>query len=150
MSQPSQALDTLRLTDREWKALLDQLETGTPMPARGNARRDQRQTYRNMPQVLLAVEHPAHSWARFRVRPRNISAGGLGFFHGSYIHQNARVVTVLPGRDHGLKTIEGRVRRCEFLGGKIHQVGVQFSQPVDVADLLQFGVADTIVPAAAG
>ncbi len=140
-------IDTLRLSDEQWYALVDDLEakasrmtqrTIAPVGAQGEGRAAPRVPYTNMPTVLMSVEHPEETWSRFRIRPRNLSATGMGFFHGSYMHTGARVITVLPGKQSGLVKVQGIVKRCQLIKGKVHEVGVAFHQPVGVTDLLAF------------
>ncbi|MEM1213691.1 MAG: PilZ domain-containing protein [Planctomycetota bacterium] len=135
------AVDTLRIGDAEWLTLVSHLDRASArIRVSEETRTDERLPYRNLASVLLAVAppDPQNEWARFRVRPRDISTGGFGFLHGSYLHPGSPCLAVLGAHGQGLVTLKGRIARCEFLRGKLHQVGIQFDLPIDVEQFLTY------------
>ncbi|MEM6391921.1 MAG: hypothetical protein AAF797_04040 [Planctomycetota bacterium] len=138
-SQP--AIDTLRIGDAEWMTLVSHLDRASAkIRVTEETRTDERIPYRNLSSVLLAVAppDPKDEWSRFKVRPRDISTGGFGFLHGSYLHTGSPCLAVLGAHGRGLVTVRGTIARCEFLRGKLHQVGIRFDQPIDVEPFLTY------------
>ncbi|MEM6551602.1 MAG: hypothetical protein AAF750_05695 [Planctomycetota bacterium] len=140
-SEPRNAIDTLRIGDDEWMTLVSHLDRASAkIRVTDETRTDERIPYRNLSSVLLAVAppDPQQEWARFKVRPRDISTGGFGFLHGSYLHPGSPCLAVLGAHGQGLVTVRGSIARCEFLSGKLHQVGIRFDQPIDVEPFLTY------------
>lgn len=86
--------------------------------------------------VNLVVIHPGGSLAEFPVICRNLSCGGVGLLHASYLHPGSAVRVVLPHPEQGEVTIKGKVCRCLHRGGKVHDVGIQFDEPLSVRDFV--------------
>ena len=85
----------------------------------------------------LAVEiQQAHGdWVRYEVPTRNISETGVCFLIGHFVYPGTPC-RLYPATLHG-QTVEitGRVVRCRYLTGtpSLHEVGVQFDAPIDLA-----------------
>ena len=138
----SDALDILKLSDHEWRQLADELDREAAQNPEIMAKREhERVPYRNMVRVLIGVNHPGGNHARFLVRTRDISARGIGFFHGGYLHPGSRCYMLLGARDKGLVKIPGTIMRCEHLRGRIHQIGIRFDEVIDVNDFLLFSMS---------
>lgn len=67
---------------------------------------------------------------------RNLSSGGMSLLHNAYIHPGSECTVVLEHRTEGPQTVDGRVVRCLHRGGIVHEIGVQFSTPIIVADYI--------------
>lgn len=81
--------------------------------------------------IAMTVTHPGGSSATFNVACRNLSSGGLGVLHSAYVHKGTRCTVELPATDGQTVSVEGAVVRCVHVSGTIHEVGVQFSKPID-------------------
>jgi CheY-like chemotaxis protein len=81
--------------------------------------------------IALTVEHPGGSNSVFNVACRNLSSGGLGVLHSSYMHTGTRCYVTLPRTDGHKTVVEGTVVRCSHVSGNIHEVGIQFLKPID-------------------
>jgi len=64
------------------------------------------------------------------VVPRNISQNGLAFLHGNYVHLSNQCVVNLQNAYGEVREIRGVVVRCAHVSGQVHEVGVQFNEPL--------------------
>lgn len=131
-------IDSLRINDAQWHALLDELDReASVVSGAQSGRRDERLPYRNLSILLVTMQFQDGHRQRFRVRTHNISKSGLAFLHGNFVYVGTRAELVLVHRVEGVKKLYSTVRRCEHLTGKIHHIGVEFDLPIeDVGDYL--------------
>lgn len=119
--------DRSRILDK-----LDQSDTNGPKnPRRATARLDYR--IRDVP---FTVVHPGGGFGRFLVLGRNLSTGGISLLHAGYLHSGTecRLALVMPRG--GAKTMLGKVVFCRLVAGKIHEIGVQFCEKIDIAEFV--------------
>lgn len=121
------------ITEAERNRLLDKLdqsELSRPRnPRRGTARVEYR--VRDIP---LSVNHPGGGVGRYIVLGRNLSTGGVSLLHAGYIHPGSECRLALTLPRGGAKTLIGTVVFCRLAAGKIHEVGVQFKDKIDLAE----------------
>ncbi len=127
-------IDTLCLSDEQWQALskkLDQI-----VPCETSRRTHKRVSYRKLAQIAVAIQMPDGKWAKYIVRSRDLSPGGIGFIHGAYIHVGSQCRVILKDREGKVVCLEGVVRHCDYLSGTAHDVGVQFDKPINLRPFL--------------
>ncbi len=129
-------LDLVRLPDNEIEDILSELDriSGPYVPT--ERRKYERLKYRPEKDPVIHVEHPGGTTADFRVKARNISANGLAFLHGSFIHIGTDCAVTLFTIDNEPFLLSSRVVRCRHVQGNLHEVAVDFSQSVDLSDFL--------------
>lgn len=128
-------IDTLRLSDEQWQELSSKLDVEDPCVI--GQRRYERITYRRLAQIAVAIQRPNGEWAMYAVRSRDLSPGGIGFIHGSYIHTGCACRVILKdSHDHAV-CLEGSVKRCELINGNAHHVGVQFEKEIELTDYIK-------------
>jgi CheY-like chemotaxis protein/HPt (histidine-containing phosphotransfer) domain-containing protein len=126
----------MNMTDAEREHLLNRLdqaaraEPASGAAETGNRRRHMRFEYR-MPNTGLTVEHPGGGISRLMVCARNISAGGLGFLHGGYLHRGSRCKVLLRGADGHIYPLGGQIVTCRHVEGVLHEIGLQFDRRID-------------------
>lgn len=125
-------LDTLRMTDKQWQAMLDEIDAQTRSFEGRDRRRESRRRYKKSLKLIIRVEHPGGSAVTFRIRSRDISSCGIGFLHGSFIYPQTPCTIVLPTANGELMAIRGKAVRCRLLKGKLHEVGIEFHEPIDL------------------
>ncbi|MCB9849155.1 MAG: response regulator [Phycisphaerales bacterium] len=116
------------MRDDEIDALLDALEGPPGAEAK---REDRRYPYRirGMP---LYVQHPgAHAPIGYRVPTRNISAEGLSFLHGGFLHNGTRCRVQLLTTYGTWTNVDCAVSGCRHLRGNVHEISVKFERPID-------------------
>ncbi len=127
-------IDSLRLSDWEREALLTQMDKQSSDAFGVELRREERYTYQVSAGMVLKMHHPGGSVANYLVRPRNISVMGLGFLHGNFLYVGSRAgVQLRLPRNGGFTNAAGRIVRCQHVRGHVHEVGMKFDQPVDLA-----------------
>jgi CheY-like chemotaxis protein/HPt (histidine-containing phosphotransfer) domain-containing protein len=84
--------------------------------------------------VKMTIMHASGNPAVIHVACRNLSAGGIGVLHRAYVHKGTRVSVALPRVDGDVNEVEGFVVRCIYVKGAIHDVGIQFNEPVNARD----------------
>lgn len=126
-------VDTLKISEQEYQRLLGKLDQ-VAAQSRGKTvqrRRDRRFTH--PAQMIVRMMHPGGTTGNYLVRTRDVSANGLGFLHGNFVHVATRCVIYLAGREGKWYRIEGQVVRCRLIERRTHEVGVLFDEPIDIA-----------------
>lgn len=120
---------TLRLTDAEHAKLQDE-SYHNPGTAKAGAER-----VRFPKGTSIRVEMMYSDGTRaFLLSPgRDLSESGIGVFHNSYVHTGVACIVTLRTIDGESVMRTGRVRRCIHLRGSVHEVGIQFDQPLDLS-----------------
>jgi hypothetical protein len=122
-------VDALRISETEQQSILKELDAADSASSAITQRLDKRHTYFVREGLVLEVEGAT---ARFIVRPRDVSASGIGFLHGSFLHPGRACVVALRTIDGEGVLVSGRVVRCRCVRGRIHDVGMHFDKPIDL------------------
>ncbi len=126
--------NTLRLGIRELHALLDKIERERPLSK--NACREFVRWEFRIVRADLTIEHTSGSKVTLPVATRNISRGGISILHSSFIYPGS-VCNITAEFEGGNKLeINGTVKRCDHLGGKVHEIGIEFDKEVSTKELL--------------
>lgn len=120
----------LRLNQAERNRLFAQLGPGSGPKSGRCKRRHTRHDYRVL-DVAVAILHPGGGHSRLLVTSRNLSAGGIAFLHGGYVHAGSDCKLVLMRRDGTPMCLSGTVRHCRHLQGSCHEIGVQFAEEIN-------------------
>jgi CheY-like chemotaxis protein/HPt (histidine-containing phosphotransfer) domain-containing protein len=86
--------------------------------------------------VTAKFVHPGGSESSVTVACRNLSAGGIGILHRTFLHKGTKCVLSLPDTRGNLVNVPGIVVRCIHVQGTIHELGVQFAKPVRARDFV--------------
>lgn len=127
--------DHLRLNPGQRKQLLGRLDRGAEKDPGRCKRQHARLEYRAM-DIAVSVTHPGGSRSRLLVCSRNLSAGGIGFIHGGYLHPGTECSMILMRRNGTPLALVGTVRHCRHLQGSIHEIGIQFANEIDPTSIL--------------
>jgi CheY-like chemotaxis protein len=125
----------VRLNNSERSKLLCRLDDTTAGQSGRDRRRYKRWEYRRS-DIAVLVQHPGGGTGRYLVCARNISAGGISFIHGGYLHPGSEARIVLPRRDGIPLPVTGIIVHCRHVEGCFHEIGIRFSQELDPASLL--------------
>ncbi len=124
---------TLRLSDKELKAVLDRLDTAVDDSHR-RKRRSERFEYRLKGCVVTPHFTGKEISTAYLVPSRDISAGGMSFLHGGFIYPGTRCTLQLITKSGTWKNLEAKVIRCDHVSGAVHEVGVEFDAAIDPAE----------------
>lgn len=64
---------------------------------------------------------------------RNISSQGMSLLHCAYVQPGCLCSVVIPAKEK--RVVTGRVARCEHRAGMMHEIGVEFVEPIDLREL---------------
>ena len=125
-----------RQAERVRKATSEVLEIESPGASSGaNRRVDERFSAKSLGPVKIEVHCPP-SLQTLIVQPRDLSSSGASLLHLNFMHTGTTVVLILPRLDGLTHRCEGKVLRCRFVGGRVHELGVRFDKQIDPADFL--------------
>jgi len=128
--------DMLRLSASSYENLLSQLDNTAEEFIDPDQRRADRHPFPKSQGLPLKLIHAEGEPSWFIVRPRNLSESGIGVLHGGFVHPHTRCVIALRRLDGPPVTLEGQTVRCRHVAGCIHEIGIQFDQPIDLAGYL--------------
>jgi CheY-like chemotaxis protein len=132
---PGDLVDTLRLSHRQYEQVLRQIDAAQSRHAQADGRATPRLPFIGHP-IVAQITQPGGSVANFLVWPRNLSATGLGFFHGSFLYTGSPCTSMLRRNDGAVSRLDGKIARCRHLAGKMHEVGVAFDHAIEVERFL--------------
>ena len=127
--------DLLRLSVAELRAVLRESRSGPPA-ALENRRSAIRFPFDDK-RIPVVLRPPSTlSKQAYRVMPCDLSASGIGFLHGAFVHDQTSCIIVVRTNMGDAKQVLGQVVRCRHLVSHIHEVGVQFQQPIDITNFI--------------
>ncbi|MDY7108569.1 MAG: response regulator [Planctomycetota bacterium] len=127
--------DRLRLNAEQRRRLLSELDRGLRQEPQDCRRRHARWEYRAL-DIAVRLTHPGGGQSRLLVCSRNLSAGGIAFLHGGYLHPGSECTLVMIRRDGTRQKLTGTIRHCRFLRGTCHEAGIKFDHPIDPHEFL--------------
>ncbi len=131
MATTSQPISTIRLSPRDRKRLIEEIDGQSAPVDKEYDRRRLRVTF-NIGEIEVQIRNPAGDTVAFAVLPRNLSTGGLSFIHGQFVHVGSDLTAYLPRLHDTALEVEGRVVRCRHIQGLLHEIGVMFRDPIEL------------------
>ncbi len=120
-------VDGLRPTERERAVLIELMKKSGVAERRKSPRIVIEGTF----SVLLTMDAPGGSTTHFRIFPWDLSRGGVGFFHRSFVYPGTRCSFIGLTFDGEPFTIKGEVVRCSHVSGSVHAVGTKLDAEID-------------------
>lgn len=125
-----QVVRSVRLSDEEVAALLNALDDRNE-PTQDEHRSHERFSYR-VKGCVIHMQQPGDAGrSAFLVPTRNLSAQGLAFLHGGFVHENTRVVVQLISRYGSWENVVATVLACRHVQGPIHEIRIRFDRTID-------------------
>ena len=123
-------IHTIRMDDAALDRLLAALDDSSAMFPRDDGA-DTRYSYRAMIIVAL-MKQPGDTQIRpYFVHTRDISAWGMSFLHGGYVHVGTNCTLRLVSKLAEWKTVNSQVVGCSYLNKNIHEIRVKFESKID-------------------
>lgn len=140
---------SLQLTEKQWGVLIATLEAGKgpTVPATRDRRDLDIKRHPHVKRVALRIIHPGGQKTSHLVRSRNLSVGGMGFIHLSFLYPDTACHIALQTRHGESVALSGRVSWCRHVSGKSHEIGFRFDQMIQIDEFIDPEVIDG--PAAA-
>jgi hypothetical protein len=101
-------------------------------------RKDPRFTLTESALIVGDLCQPGGTPQRAIIAGRDLGRGGMGFFHNCFLHPGT--ICRFAFADADRKAVcerSGVVRRCEHVRGMVHDVGVQFDEPMPMPALMR-------------
>jgi hypothetical protein len=131
------AFDTLKLTHNEWIEIVEHIKRiGAQQRENAIRRRHARAEALGLLQLVIEITQPGGTEMRLIARSHDLSANGLGFIHGMYLHPGSACTCWMRHAAKGLTPIPGTIRWCRHITGRVHLSGVQLDEVIRVADYL--------------
>ena len=131
----SKYVEGLRLSERDRTALLEQMKKS----GLADRRKSPRVVIEGTFSVLLTMEALGGSPCFFRIYPWDLSRGGLGYFHRSFVYPGTRCTFTGLTFDGEPFTIKGEVVRCAHVSGNVHAVGTKLDAEIEPEHFLGSG-----------
>jgi len=128
---------SLRLSDVEVERLLSELNQQSSQDKNKNKRRSERVPIPNDVSIVLQMLHPGGGVDKFIVRGRNVSDHGVALLHGTFIHTDTKCMVTFRKADGESVQLDGIVRRCRYLSGGAHEVGIMFKSAFPMCEFLE-------------
>jgi hypothetical protein len=138
-SSSTNVQDILWLKPQEAAAILRAIEARTKDAVGQERRKSPRVPYRATPRVAVIIESEELGKRTFALIPRNISRTGMSLLHGKFVCDGTPCVAGLKALDGQLVPVRGKVTSCRLIAGRIHEIGIQFEEPIDLDDFVPAG-----------
>lgn len=143
VSASMERTNTLGVSTRDLSSLLDALDA-TSARKTDRDREFSRWPFRGTG-VTLELIHPGGTISTLRVISRNISRGGVSLLHTAFVHPGSSCKVTLPKATGVTATLPGVIRRCEHRGGKLHELGIRFNDPIDLRQFIPLRREQTLL-----
>ena len=140
---------SLNLTEKQWETLIATLEAGKgPMVPATRDRRDlDVKRYPHVRRVALRVIHTGGQKTSHLVRSRNLSVGGMGIIHLTYLYPGTVCHVARQPRQGESVALSGKDRWGRHVSGQSHEIGLRFDQLIQIDEFIDPEALDD--PAAA-
>lgn len=129
---------SLKLSEAQWTQLIDHLEKGRgpTVPATRDRRDLDVKRHRHVRRAALRVQHPTGPATSHLVRTRNLSSGGVGFIHNSFLYNGTACHIALQTRYGESVALAGMVMWCRHVAGQGHEIGLRFVQMIEIDEFI--------------
>lgn len=116
------------------RSFLDRLDEKADVGGGANLRRSTRYSYR-VRALSVEISQPGAGWISYEVPSRNLSREGASFLLGHFAYPGSVCRIHLVSLQKQRRTISAKIMRCRYIegSGTLHEVGVQFNEPIDIA-----------------
>ena len=136
------SVNTLRLSVSEQERISKELEDRAKGAKVDRRRAVRRYRFAHDLGLPMRLRHPGGSEVFIRVGPRDISELGMGFLHGGYLHCGTTCEFALQLKAGETIPIVAKVVRCDHVTGRVHDVGITFTTPVEMSEVKDLLVQD--------
>ncbi len=129
-SKSDRLIRTIRLDEASVEALLDRIDaSGGRVP--DDRRAFERYKYR-LNTCVIHIRQPGDGGSRAFLAPtRNLSAGGISFLHGGFVHPGSTCMVQLISQHGTWENVKGVIVGAHLIEGTVHEISVCFERSVD-------------------
>jgi hypothetical protein len=135
-----EAINTVRLPAEALRSLaqvLNQRDSLDEYERRGRGHRvGQRYSIDPPKEITMDLQSDAFARKAYLVFARDLSSQGVSVLHGVFVAPNTRCLLTIRTLDKEPMQLPGLIRRCRLVGGRVHELGVKFDQPIDPRSFL--------------
>ncbi len=132
--------DILRLSARQTAEILEGMQR-SKKEVTEERRRSPRAPYKDVSRLCVLLENEQKGKRTYALIPRNLSRLGISLLHGKFVYGGTNCVVGLQAADGQVVPVRGKVIWCRLVTGRVHELGVQFEDPIDVEDFVE-GASD--------
>ncbi len=136
MIKPVEVQNILRVSVREIAELLQRLNDGTHA-VRLERRRTPRVPYHGPARLCVLLENEPRGRRTYAPVPRNLAHGGISLLHGKFVYGGTNCMVGLHSLEGQIVPARGKVIWCRLITGHVHELGIQFDEPVELAEFVQ-------------
>lgn len=142
---------SLKLSESQWRELIGRLEAGKgpTVPATQDRRDLDALRYPWVRPAAIRVVHPGGNATSHLVRTRNVSIGGLGFIHSSFLYPNTPCHLAMRTIHGESVAVPGRILWCRHVSGRSHELGVRFGRLLEIKEFVPADVIKSTEQSAA-
>lgn len=130
MAKDTAPVKSLRISDDAAKGLADSLNRQENADV-ASKRKSPRMGLPAGYTVVGTFVYPCGNSAPMILTTRDISNGGMGILHGSFVHPGSSCLLAIVGKDRAVVCkLKGKVIRCTHVRGSVHDIGIKFDEEV--------------------
>ncbi len=123
---------SIKLTPQQTAELMAELDQAATANGNEKSRRLHERFSCRVDAVIVEIDPNGLPPKQFIVPIRNISEGGVAFLHGAMLRVGTHcTLYILLEKGRSFKTT-GRVARCRYLQGMVHEIGLKFDAEVSL------------------
>lgn len=134
------ARELVKISADSMRKLHEVLDLRWNVKTGSSKRKHERMPFQQM-NVPLTVCNPLGESESHMIHCRDICEAGIGAICVAFIYPGSNCSIVLDRLDGQREMLAGRVASCIHVHKRLHRVGVQFTEPIDVADFLKVRAA---------
>jgi len=96
------------------------------------------------PFVRVAVENDSGMKRDMVLACRNLSRGGVGLLHSSFMYPQTTLTVYLTRYDGKVVGNRGKVVRVEHRGGVVHEIGIKFDREINPREYLSNDITEAV------
>lgn len=132
MSHSAEYIERRRLNDAEIESLLNEMDA-SERSTDNNKRQHIRVRYRHHHCMMKITDNSRVGGKFYKVSFRNLSEKGICCLHGGFIYVNTKCFVELLRIGGERDRVAGTVRRCSYVGHGLHEIGIEFESPIEIA-----------------
>ncbi len=134
--EPVEVQNILRLSARQIADLLQRLNDGTHAVT-VERRQTSRVPYHGPARLCVLLENEPRGRRTYAPAPRNLGQGGISLLHGKFVYGGTNCMVGLHSLGAQIVPARGKVIWCRLITGRVHELGIQFDDPVNVDEFVQ-------------